>query len=732
MRCIILSFIFYFVILQSIFTNNMFAQTGRWLEYSLDGMGYGTALYGCGNMCAGYTLSYSQYILIFDAANGGWLRIDMNSMQAFNRLLAKGDVIFIWGDQLIFAYSAGLAQWDTLHYEGNPLDSGGLNSFGCSAKIAFFITDQKFYVFDSDVGKWQIYDYGLPPNFHNANYTAQDDYVVLTLSSLNGFYQYKNVVYSRYTKSFNKLEKGCSVSKDRYHFGFAGFYEEGNRTDYTLIGYSALDNQFDVLSYTLGESETKVDPFEQQINADSIISYCIAFRKVVKPYELVRVRYYGYSTLLGTWHTAVYDIDIQAERYGGNINNAALYSVDNSVLNDMEFYRFYFYLPLNGSFAVVTTDLISKSNFSSTQVGGNVFCAIDEVKAWGYDPANGSGKHISLVYNKTSNLHSGENYVTFVRWSEDSDIMRMYFYNKNTNNWSSIDLAEKWNVDGNAAAHIYLYHSEPDNQTVIYSAYLDRIIKVSFSEGNYVLSRVNEILAFASSDEKSYLINAMKGSVYEKNFKFYETGLGLNTAVFFNMTERTLHGYSALSDRWTELAVSEDPYSLYNKNNIGLVSVMINNNGYAKYYVFNGYSESWVALEPQGKYVSQAIGDGTALVIRTTHIYAFDPQVETTLSEAPATIDRNHIRLHQNYPNPFNPTTTIEYELPKPTKVELKIYDLLGQEIITLLDEHQTAGIKSVVWDGRDQFKRPVSSGVYLYMLKAGKQIQNRKMILMR
>lgn len=96
--------------------------------------------------------------------------------------------------------------------------------------------------------------------------------------------------------------------------------------------------------------------------------------------------------------------------------------------------------------------------------------------------------------------------------------------------------------------------------------------------------------------------------------------------------------------------------------------------------------------------------------------------------------------LHQNYPNPFNPTTSIRYELPVNGRVILKIYNILGQEVRTLVNETQNAGKKSAVWDGRDNFGQEVSAGIYIYRIQAGDAeagrqevfVENRKMVLLR
>ena len=88
--------------------------------------------------------------------------------------------------------------------------------------------------------------------------------------------------------------------------------------------------------------------------------------------------------------------------------------------------------------------------------------------------------------------------------------------------------------------------------------------------------------------------------------------------------------------------------------------------------------------------------------------------------------------LHQNYPNPFNPTTTISYDLPEQALVTLGIYDILGKQIKTLVNQSQDAGNKTTFWNGTDNLGRQVSAGVYLYQIQAGEFTQTRKMLLLK
>ncbi len=81
----------------------------------------------------------------------------------------------------------------------------------------------------------------------------------------------------------------------------------------------------------------------------------------------------------------------------------------------------------------------------------------------------------------------------------------------------------------------------------------------------------------------------------------------------------------------------------------------------------------------------------------------------------------------QNYPNPFDPSTNINFTLPSPEFVTLKIYDILGKEVTTLVNEELNAGNYTKTWNANN-----LSSGVYFYKLNANKFTETKKMVLVR
>jgi len=112
-------------------------------------------------------------------------------------------------------------------------------------------------------------------------------------------------------------------------------------------------------------------------------------------------------------------------------------------------------------------------------------------------------------------------------------------------------------------------------------------------------------------------------------------------------------------------------------------------------------------------------------------IYGDQLWVETKIAELISLIP-NQFVLNDNYPNPFNPITTIKYEIPNDGKVLLIIYNILGQEVITLVNNEQWAGKYNVRWNGINQYGNQVSTGTYFYFLKTKNNQSVKKMLFLK
>jgi len=112
-------------------------------------------------------------------------------------------------------------------------------------------------------------------------------------------------------------------------------------------------------------------------------------------------------------------------------------------------------------------------------------------------------------------------------------------------------------------------------------------------------------------------------------------------------------------------------------------------------------------------------------------VLRFDNMI-TDVKPEPGTLPQQY-RLSQNYPNPFNPTTTIKFTIPKSEHIILTVYDLLGREVISLVDKELNSGQYDVQWSGIDKYGQQVATGVYLYQLRTeNKVIETRKMTFIK
>ena len=112
--------------------------------------------------------------------------------------------------------------------------------------------------------------------------------------------------------------------------------------------------------------------------------------------------------------------------------------------------------------------------------------------------------------------------------------------------------------------------------------------------------------------------------------------------------------------------------------------------------------------------------------------FSFFIDIDGILSMNEDNIVPERFALHQNYPNPFNPITTIRYDLPNDSFVELIIYDLMGNAINTLVSQQESAGYKQIKWDGKNYNGFPAAAGIYFYKIQTESFIKTKKLILLK
>jgi len=141
-----------------------------------------------------------------------------------------------------------------------------------------------------------------------------------------------------------------------------------------------------------------------------------------------------------------------------------------------------------------------------------------------------------------------------------------------------------------------------------------------------------------------------------------------------------------------------------------------------------GLSGGFAIDDGQIAFIAYPAGQQSNFDAYALYLYTHEPAVTSVAEERTGLPDQ--FALFQNYPNPFNPSTTIMYNLPVASRVTLKIFNLLGQEVRTLVDEVQEGGYKSLIWDGLNSQWRSVASGVYFYRLEALSLTEPRRVFI--
>jgi hypothetical protein len=168
---------------------------------------------------------------------------------------------------------------------------------------------------------------------------------------------------------------------------------------------------------------------------------------------------------------------------------------------------------------------------------------------------------------------------------------------------------------------------------------------------------------------------------------------------------------------------------LYSDDDLRAGDSLIGDELLLKIYRWHDGYNSWQYI---GGLVDTARNEVTASITELGTYAAFTTKSPVGVEDEPESALPYRFELSQNYPNPFNPVTTIEYSVPSRTDVTIKIFNVLGQKVRTLVDETKSAGSYRTEWNGVDDCGKSVSTGVYLYRFQADDVVQTKKMLLVK
>ena len=705
------------------------AQQPGWIEQNLPQSMTGSYLADRGDDLLIFTKSNSDIVYFFDTRINVWTEADIGSQQNFQKVLGAGNTAFAYSNQYLIGYSSILSQWDTVQYQGNVIDPNGVSihkGYGCGEKFAYFITDANlFYVFDSELAEWQIYNFGIVTNagtYHK--FWAADNYAGVILGR-NGNDFAKNITYSLVTHSFAELDQG-----GWYHYpdnimngGYVAWWSNGvNEVKY--FGYSATTNQFTSVtfpsSYDVLNFGSSISPRSFDLKDIYVYTCGYATGDQLNREYIVK----SYSTKTGNWYSLNFNCDpvdctCPADwRRGGSFSIGQYYCGTDYTVGLWKFYG------TTGTHIGEMPGLFATPNYAYVICGGTVAVGIGNHNLWFHNFATEQSKH--KYYPPNNDVHfagvtASENYCLIFRIDASSDTMQAFFFNGNTNNLQSIEV-DKGNATPVATSKVCgTVLGGPNNEVIFYSEEKDSVIVYHAAEQYGSLSAKNYLMVLNWST--SVLFDASTAQIYEKNFPINPNGIG-NNIIFARSGDMELTAYSGLTKTWTS-KLTDQQINGYQVGDEIAIGYSVSN---VKYWGYSSYDDTYYELVPEGNFVSpwSLAGGKTAIVIRSNKIYAFTPGDVSPVNEEVNTIVNNYL-LYQNYPNPFNPSTTIKWQQPEAGIVTLKIYDVLGSEVTTLVNEEVISGNHETVFDASQ-----LSSGIYFYQIKVGSFVQTKKMILIK
>jgi hypothetical protein len=266
---------------------------------------------------------------------------------------------------------------------------------------------------------------------------------------------------------------------------------------------------------------------------------------------------------------------------------------------------------------------------------------------------------------------------------------------------------------------------------------------------------LNEIIYLFNPDGECFAYNIATNSWSNRTFNTADGTRDLSSILYQNeiyvigWDDSTFYKYTPSSDQWTQL--SNSPYQV-GACAMGIINNLIyfvggNSGGatgaqYKTILVYDITTDGWSVdlheISSKRHWMATAEYKGGLYVVGGIDSVAQAVDiVEEIVPQGTAGIHTElenpvNYYLKQNYPNPFNPSTKISYSIPELSFVTLKVYDVLGNEIATLVNEEKTSGIYEVEFNSHSGTVRNLPSGIYFYTLTTGSFTQTKKMILLK
>ena len=708
-----------------------YPQENYWVHTQLPGPLPYYYKYALGETCIIFADDTSQSVYAFDINFSDWQVLLVPTQLDWIDAVADGNAAMIFNDSVVVGYSAITNSFSAINYIGTLLTISG-EEYGCIDNFAFFVTDQLFYVFDAEDAQWRSFSY-TPPGAApwGGGVFGKEDYIYLTLWITNEP-PVSLTAYSLHTKTFSQFINDYLTQPTLLDHGFT--FIQSHNTPYLCLGYSAYNGQFNSKSHSSYITDIGFSGYEEIVSP--IICHLFVTSELVSG-NIRRFYMWIFNTEIGDF--VEYTFEYNASEYVPVSNVCGGQTAYLIIRNELEGDKLecLLYSAPTNSFSQFDTPLFNWGLMSFT-AGGLMIDGYDEENYFLYDVQTQA--MFTHPVQWTQGIQPGVqaralgNYWNVFAYTEQyEDTVHVFSYNRTNGSLYSFDITGRASTSAYRGSEFYgllINNLGVPVKTFLYSPAYNNWTEKDLSSTSYRGSEGNYFYVNYTGLNQTYFYDGQANQEYLFPSAQQASHVFARDSVFLMYSgEGKYIGYSMNKHSNSEYVSNRLPSQQW-KN-----FMVLNHNGFSgslyDHLLYDGYNNVFAPLiltPEQGIRIAGWSGGKTVFIASENgYLFAYSPNSANDIKDTHNITEGLKFTLTQNYPNPFNPSTKIKYELSSRQFVTLKIFDVLGNEVETIVNEEKPSGEHEIQFNSIG-----LSSGVYFYQLKAGSFIQTKKMVFMK
>lgn len=691
--------------------------------------------YAVGGTCLIFAETSSNKVYAFNSLTGNWDSTLIPTTLEWTDAKADGNTAMLVNDSLAVFYSSLQSSFVELRFEGQIIPTPQ-KLIGCSNNMGYLVSDSRFYVFDSQDLQIRSANYVQVGETPYRQVYKGEDYLCFNLSASN-LTVHTLVAYSSITKTISQfIGENLPLFRELEH-GFIFGRTAG--APYLCGGFSSYTGTF-----VTKTSDVIINDVLYQYDLDRVSPrLCYLFTSRSEVVNNIATFYlWVYNTLVGQFDEFSYQYSYNNTHLVPSVSGTGGQGIFHSIYDKDNYDK------VN----LITYDVYSRSftqqdfniiyDYRNTfNIGGHLISIRTENKLVFYDFICNNYKFYysdwqSGTFPTLQSLELGNNYAAIVYYKGPGiNGMTAFSYNGTTDSLKHVSFSPTntyFDVFGSVDYSLVEFVNYTESaEHLIYSNVKDDWIVKPFPNGLLSEAKKGYYLLTDNNLNSTYIFNARTADEFDLPIKNQGTYYLRDSIFTLPGNDQKYYGFSSITNSFT--SCPRDYYSTkVASDNIIISHTPLNSND-PSHLLYDGNLGVFVTLstsnQTHGSRLLTYAGIKTALTVYDKgFLIAYDPTEITEVEEPYETLTEINFQLYQNYPNPFNPSTKISWQSPVGSHQTLKLFDVLGREIETIVDGYYESGPHSTLYIANSS----LPSGVYFYQLKAGDFIQTKKMIYMK